>query len=553
MHVIVVDDQASNRALCRLILEGITDKVTLLSNGQELVDILPDLTCLPDAILLDVMMPIKDGFTAASEVRELFPQHHIPIIFLTALDDHTSFEQCLSLGDDFILKPVDRNVIQAKVQAHCRIARMHNQVKVQRDELEVYRSHVEYEHSVAESIFENLKQEMSAHLECISGIDYLSTSKTLFNGDLIIAAQRPSGGAYIMVADATGHGLPAAISTLPAARAFFTMAGKGLPLGEMVTELNSVMERFLPSGMMLAANVFEIKANGFDIVYWAGGLPDSYLLNSDGSIAHTIVSRHMPLGVLDNSSFEVNIDSLQASSDQKLCCFTDGVIEAKNHSNQLYGEDRLKHVLRSNPITISSIYESVRTFSRKSVDDDLSILLLSFPLLNTNEHQQNNSTAVSFLPCTINIRFDATTLRNLNAISEVRRTLQGFIMGEHLDLVCTVLSELLSNAIDHGLLELCSEIKAEPDGFFLYFQQQQEKLKQLGKDKWLKLSLDIDPQIPELNIVLEHNGKGFDYQATSLDLGEHGEYGRGMFIVEQLCESVEYSKYGRYVHAIYRF
>ncbi|WP_375748337.1 SpoIIE family protein phosphatase [Vibrio sp. HN007] len=553
MHVIVVDDHASNRELCRLLLSDVVDEVTALSDGQELVDTLPRLANLPDAILLDVMMPVKNGFSAAKEVRKLFPQNHIPIIFLTALDDDTSFEQCLSLGDDFILKPVDGSVIRAKVQAHCRVARMHSEVKEQRDELKRYRRHIEYEHSVAESIFDNLKKEMTTHLNGLSGIDYFSTSKTLFNGDLIIAAQRPFGGAYIMVADATGHGLPAAISTLPAARAFFSMAQKGLPISEIVTELNSVMARFLPVGMMLAANVYEVKSNGVEVACWAGGLPDTYLLNPDGSIAHTISSKHMPLGVLADSEFEVNIDFLKVVPQQKLFCYTDGVIEAKNDAGQLYGEDRLKSLLLNHPVTIPSVYESVRNYSKKLVNDDLSILIVDFPVTNRKTCLQQPTTLVSRLPCEFFIRLNTYALQELTVLSELRLALKGVIFGEHLDLVCTILSELLSNAVDHGLLELFSDVKDEVDGFSLYYQQQRDKLDKLDEDKWVTLMIGVNPLAQEVSIEIEHNGKGFDSNAMLKEFNEHDEYGRGLSIVNSLCDFVQYLKEGRCVRVLYRY
>ncbi len=70
-----------------------------------------------------------------------------------------------------------------------------------------------------------------------------------------------------MIADATGHGLTAAISTIPQPELSFHCT-KGLSLGEMVIELNHSLERFLPVGMMLAARKFEVRANGFEISWW---------------------------------------------------------------------------------------------------------------------------------------------------------------------------------------------------------------------------------------------------------------------------------------------
>ncbi len=190
MKVMVVDDNDTNRKVCRIILSEITHDIIMLEDGSKVIPALQACDEMPDVILLDVLMPIKDGFTAAQEIRTAFPENHIPIIFLTALNDRDSFERCLNLGDDFILKPVDRSVLLSKVRAHSRIAKMHGEITMQRDELRHFHEQVKYDYAIAESIFGNLMDEMSAQIEKVHGLDYLSTPMTVFNGDLIVVASR---------------------------------------------------------------------------------------------------------------------------------------------------------------------------------------------------------------------------------------------------------------------------------------------------------------------------------------------------------------------------
>lgn len=165
MRVIVVDDHATNRQLCRFMLDSVAEQIDVFENGEGVVAAMQQMEVLPDLILLDVMMPVKDGFVTAQEIREAFPNHYIPIIFLTVLDDHDSFERCLSLGDDFILKPVERSVLLAKVQAHHRVVKMHNEVMEQRDQLQRFREQVQYDFAISESIFSNLMEEMGEQVE----------------------------------------------------------------------------------------------------------------------------------------------------------------------------------------------------------------------------------------------------------------------------------------------------------------------------------------------------------------------------------------------------
>ncbi|MEL7290306.1 MAG: SpoIIE family protein phosphatase [Pseudomonadota bacterium] len=553
MHVMIVDDHATNRELCRFMLSHLAEQVTTFENGQGVVEAMSEMKALPDIILLDVMMPIKDGFTTAQEIRQAFPETHIPIIFLTVLDDHASFERCLNYGDDFILKPIERSVIIAKVQAHYRIVRMHNQVMEQRDELSQFHEQVRYEYAIAESIFSNLMLEMSTQVQNIYGINYLSTPSTVFNGDLIVVANRPHGGVYVMIADATGHGLPAAISAIPATRAFFSMAAKGLSLGEIAREINEVLVRFLPMGMMLAASIFEVRANGFEVSWWGGGLPDGYLIDRKGEIVSRLVSTHMPLGVLKPHEFEADIVNFRLEPEQQIICYTDGVIEASNEQGEQYGQQRLESVFKQNRAIIPTLYESVRQFADKSVGDDLSILAMTFPISNANiQEPPPNNIVLNHIPIDAKLHLNGATLRGITVMTEVRKFLTGILNGGvHLDLVCSVLSELFANAIEHGLLKLDSSIKEEPDGFFLFYQLREEKLKQLDDTAWVDLNIHFDPNQARLMMVLEHNGEGFDYQAKQARPDKVLTHGRGIVLATELCDSLEYSNQGRCVTAVY--
>ncbi|SON52232.1 SpoIIE family protein phosphatase [Vibrio tapetis] len=550
MRVVIVDDQKTNREMFRYMLLSIASEIEVFESGEGVVESLKQAEQLPDLILMDVMMPIKDGFTTAKEIRAEFKHVHIPIIFLTVLDDRDSFGRCLFYGDDFILKPVGRSTLLAKVQAHYRIAKMHNEVSQQRDELSHFHEQVKYDYAMSESIFTNLIEEMTRELP---SIDYISTPSTVFNGDLIVVADRPQGGAYVMIADATGHGLPAAISTIPASRAFFSMAEKGLALGEIVTEINSSLARFLPLGMMVAASVFEISSNGQDVMWWGGGLPDGYILDQEGKIIRNLTSEHMPLGVLANDEFEVNLLRLRLEPGQQIVCYTDGVTEAANSEGEQFGEERLRTVLEGGQSVIPTLNAAVNDFAVRKKSDDLSILAMTFPVLHSSvkEHDYEKP-FVGSVPLSSTLRFSKQTLNDVTLMAEVRSYLSGMISGgQDLDLICSVLSELLANALEHGLLGLESSIKSDEEGFFKYYQLREEGLKRLDENAYLILIFDYYPTERKLHMTIEHNGNGFDHHALHQQANDE-VHGRGIILVSELCETFEYSNNGTKVEAMYR-
>ena len=118
-----------------------------------------------------------------------------------------------------------------------------------------------------------------------------------------------------------------------------------------------------------------------------------------------------------------------------------------------------------------------------------------------------------------------------------------------------LLSELITNAIDHGLLKLDSAIKREPDGFERYLTLRSERLaRQTAGRLDLTLELTTVDAKPVLRVVLADSGAGFDYQQvlSALALPDHDyPYGRGIALVKALCLSLDYRGTGNQVVAIY--
>ncbi|XQY91089.1 response regulator transcription factor [Metabacillus sp. HB246100] len=111
--ILVVDDEQDMRQLIRLYLQKDGYSVIEAADGDTAHTLLENQT--PHLILLDVMMPIKDGFTVAKEIHS---KKNIPIIFLTARGDETDRIYGLKLGaDDYVVKPFSPGELLARVAA----------------------------------------------------------------------------------------------------------------------------------------------------------------------------------------------------------------------------------------------------------------------------------------------------------------------------------------------------------------------------------------------------------------------------------------------------
>ena len=111
--LLVVDDDPNICELLRLYFEKEGYQVKTASDGFEGVSIFKNFD--PDLVLLDIMMPRKDGWQVCREIREVSAK---PIIMITAKNE--TFDKVLGLelgADDFIVKPFDMKELSARVKA----------------------------------------------------------------------------------------------------------------------------------------------------------------------------------------------------------------------------------------------------------------------------------------------------------------------------------------------------------------------------------------------------------------------------------------------------
>ena len=114
-RILVVDDDAGARRLTRATLTKAGFTVLEADNGQTALDAVRE--AMPDLVLMDVSMPVMDGFTACAELRRLATGHLVPVAMITGLDDTASIERAFEVGaTDFITKPINWSVLPHRVR-----------------------------------------------------------------------------------------------------------------------------------------------------------------------------------------------------------------------------------------------------------------------------------------------------------------------------------------------------------------------------------------------------------------------------------------------------
>lgn len=557
-RVLIADDDHVNRLILKAILAKEGYAVEVAEDGREAVARFT--SWRPDLVLMDIMMPVLDGYEATREIKRLAGDTFVPVIFLTALSDEAALARCVAVGgDDFLTKPYSRVILKAKIDALERVRRLHVTLRKQRDELAGHQRRLLQEHQVAEKVLAKIVH--SGSLDAAQ-IKYLLSPMAIFNGDMLLAARKPSGGLHVMLGDFTGHGLSAAIGTVPVADIFYGMTDKGFSIGDILATINDKLRVILPTDVFFAAVLLELDASHSKLTIWNGGIPDVAIRRVDGRV-ETLPSDHLPLGVVENEQLDRAVRVVEVEAGDRIVAFSDGFIEARGPDGGMFGLERLVASLAAETDPGAMFDGLLRTLGdfvgEGALADDLSLVEITCD--PGWAQTRSGETTRAFRPrppmrWSIAIELVPETLRSVDPLPLVMHLLmdlQG--LQEHREQLYAVLMELFSNALDHGLLGLDSALKQTPDGFVRYYELRKQRLAELDHG-CVRIALEHEPdgRGGRLRFAVEDDGPGFDHARVFAPLEENVSFfGRGIPLLKSICERLEYSGSGNHVEAVYRW
>lgn len=543
MRVLIVDDQAANRVLLSDMVRGFGYQCVTVNSGTDALAAYARF--LPDLVLLDVLMPGLSGLQTAPKLKALAGEVHLPIIFITALDEQDTLLACLEAGgDDFISKPFEAVVLEAKLRAHLRTRELSISLSEKNKALAYHSSRVDREHQIVEHIFQNSLTQN--YLDYPNLHTYLSPM-SMFNGDVLLAAPGPLGNMYILLGDFTGHGLSAAVGALPTSQTFFGLAEQGVSVGEIARAINQRLHRLLPADMFLATLIVELSASGERLTYWNGGIPPAMLLGADRQAWAALQPQHLALGILADKDFDSRVSTLRVSPDDSLLLYTDGLTELPAGDGML-GADGLRELLQSCE-NMGELTAAVQHLMLgRAQQDDISMAWLRCK--PTGLTPQSDNAVPTILPFAVRIKLQIDEIRQQDPVNQIVRAMAhipGFSSVK--SALFTILQEAYSNALEHGLLQLDSDMKATPDGFERYYQLYQERLQAL-QEGWIELYISFDNRTRQLHIRVTDSGQGFCQSKTALDESEDEGFGRGVQLIRQLTSELQWRDGGRTLECI---
>lgn len=564
MRILVVDDTEAVLLLMTRFVEALGHTALTARNGLEAVEVWRRER--PDLILLDMMMPIMSGPEAAVIIKQEAGESWVPIVFVTGVgEENTLVEAIERAADDYLNKPVNFRVLEAKLKAFHRTLELNRKVREQSSRLADYYERTEEEKRVVRHLMEQM---VNADRLSDPQLEYWLTPAESLSGDLIAAARTPGRILHVMLADGIGHGITAALNVLPLTQPFYSMTEKGYGISDILVEMNNKVRQVLPVGRFVAVALIAINEADQCVEIWNGGMPTLHLLNAAGDVLDICQSFSLPLGVVPSHSMEFMPVRHYFDSPGKVLAYSDGLVEARNQEGESFGIARLLDVVRESPAGehVDAAKSALSDFLAGAPHhDDVSLVLASFgvgiPVDTTPSKvpidvEQINMAAVAAsneIVWRYSLTLGAEELKYINTVPFMMTFVNDIhaLRGAQSD-VFLILTELFVNSLDHGVLNLDSSLKQGSEGMERYLLERMKRLLALQTGR---IELDLTGIRYEGRVVLririKDSGQGFDWARMYAGGIQDMVYGRGIALVRSLCIGLQYLGVGNEAVAYY--
>jgi sigma-B regulation protein RsbU (phosphoserine phosphatase) len=331
----------------------------------------------PDLILLDVSMPEMDGYEVCSRLKLADHTRDIPVIFLTGQTEIESETKGFAVGAvDYIHKPFSPAVVQARVHTHLVLRGI-------REELASQLQTIQREMDTARQIQMSI---LPRAIPAIAGLDIAARyiPMTAVAGDFYDFIPIDEKRIGILVADVSGHGMPAALISSMLKIALGTQTGCASDPARVLAGLNEALYGKFTGHFVTAAYVL-VDTEKQSLSYAGAGHPPLILRDSAAGATREFVENGLFLGYFPDATYSAV--ELPFKVGDWIVLYTDGIIETTNLSEEQYGIDRFKDFLESNHDLsagqfVDSSLDALSRWSDKASgrepEDDLTLMAIHF-------------------------------------------------------------------------------------------------------------------------------------------------------------------------------
>jgi serine phosphatase RsbU (regulator of sigma subunit) len=347
-RILVVDDNRISRMILTRALRERGFEVATAEHGQGALALLksngnPSF----DVVLLDVLMPVMDGYETLTEITRDPSLRHIPVIMISAVDEMDSAIRCIENGaTDYLPRPYNPALLRARIGASLERKRL-------RDQEKVYLRALEREMEIGRQIQASF---LPSQLPRLSGWEIAASFQAARQvaGDFYDVFPLQSGATLgLVIGDVCDKGVGAALfmtlfRSLIRALAGFGDGGPGSPttsegrarqLTRTVLRTNTYITLNHAQANMFATLFFAIldPATG-DLTYINAGQEPPLILHA-GGIKARLATTGVPVGLFAEVEYQAGVARLEPG--EIFLGFSDGVIDAQDASGERFGRERL--------------------------------------------------------------------------------------------------------------------------------------------------------------------------------------------------------------------
>lgn len=357
MKILVVDDNADNIQVIGNILREKGYAVGFALKGSQAIAMLQN-SLGYDLILLDVDMPLMNGFETCKIIRQAGKRPDIPIIFLTAFTDVDKIVAGFEAGgNDYLTKPFNPKELLARVHTHLQLKLKSDQVTSMNELLERNNKSMTDSITYASNIQNALLTPLQILRENIPNHFILNKPCQIVSGDFYWF-RKEGDSVYIIVGDCTGHGVPGAFMSILAISALseIVKAGSVLSPADILDKLRKYIsetlwyrnpESLLNDGIDLGICLISLENN--TILYSGASRPFIIIRKNDFTSNYQLIefrAGQSSLGTLSKDDKRFANQSINLQPGDHCYLFSDGFVsQFGGENNRKFSSKRLKELL----------------------------------------------------------------------------------------------------------------------------------------------------------------------------------------------------------------
>jgi len=378
--ILIVDDAPANLRLLAEMLTARGYRVRAVTSGDRALT--SARAAPPDLILLDIRMPGLNGYEVCEQLKAERQMRHIPVIFISALDELHDKVQAFKVGGvDYVTKPFQGEEVLARVETHLALRRLQNQLRDANRKLMEANQRMERELALAGKVQASF---LPHEQEAMAGWQIASTLKPArqTSGDFYDLIPLPGGSRGLLIADVVDKGVSAALFMALSWILIRTYAVEHPAQPENVlADVNRRILAEIGSGQFITAFYGILEPATGQLAYCNAGHPPPLLFGAQHSaVGHALSRTGMALGVVETETWERGVVDLHPGD--TLVLYSDGVTDAENEQAVPFGDSRLRDNVRANmgrpaQETRDALLTGIKAFSGEALQsDDITVMVV---------------------------------------------------------------------------------------------------------------------------------------------------------------------------------